>query len=66
MGFTKEDINREAKCAEPYDTFSFLQGFQACARLFGVWKDGQQVIGCMEIPVKEIEKAIEEYTEEQL
>lgn len=66
MSFTKDDVAKEIKYSEPYDCFSFLQGFLACCRLFGVWKDGQQVIGTMEHPVKEVAKAIDEYTEEQM
>jgi hypothetical protein len=33
------------------DAYRF--GFRDCLRLFGIWKDGEQTIGCMQKPIKD-------------
>jgi hypothetical protein len=33
---------------------AYRAGFSDCLSMYGVYKDGQQVIGCMERPIKQI------------
>ena len=66
MGFTSEHVEQVVKENEPYDTFSFLQGFLACVRKFGVWNEGEQRIGVEEHTIRSIALAIDKYIEEQL
>jgi hypothetical protein len=40
-----EGFNRIARIA-------FLQGFIDGVTLYAVWKDGEQVVGCMQTPLK--------------
>lgn len=32
----------------------FIEGIMEGIRLYAVWKDGQEVVGCMQTPLKEV------------
>lgn len=34
----------------------YVKGFIAALECYGIWRDGVQVIGCMETPVKEVKE----------
>ncbi len=40
----------------------FASGFIAALNCFGIWKDGQQVIGCMETPISKYKRDMIEQT----
>ena len=41
-------------CRTPDEANAFVDGFCAALNYYGIYKDGQQVIGCMETPIREI------------
>ncbi len=57
----KELIEAEILVYEPLSHDDFLRGFLAACRLFGVWKDGEQLLGSGETTVREMREAIEAY-----
>jgi len=42
------------------DDDKYCEGYIHALLDFGIWKSGQQVIGCLETPIQEIIKKIEE------
>jgi len=57
--FNEEDIKEQIKLVEPHDEYSFCQGFLMCAKLFGIWDNGEIIVGSSS--VKEIRDAIRKY-----
>ena len=57
--FDEVDMEEQVKLAEPVDEYAFCQGFLACAKLFGIWNNGEIIVGSSN--VKEIRKAIQKY-----
>lgn len=43
-----------AKFLEPHIADAYRSGFRDALRLFGIYRNGTQVIGCLEHPIKEI------------
>ena len=56
-----ELIGAQVSHHEPYDTYSFLIGFQAACDLFCVFKNGERYLGTGEVTVWEVRQAIKKY-----
>lgn len=57
--FDEVEMEKQVKLAEPIDEYAFCQGFLACAKWFGVWNNGEIIVGSSN--VKEIREAIQKY-----
>lgn len=44
---------------------AWRKGFFDCLDMFAIWKDGTQVIGCMETDIKEIQRKVDAKLEEK-
>jgi len=52
-------LNTVASSDKPDPEESYKAGYKQALDHYGIWKDGIQVIGCLETPVKEIIKKVD-------
>lgn len=60
-----KEIRAAVENNAPYDVGSFLQGYLSAAGNWAVWKDGEQWLGSGFSTLRELKRAVQQYTEEQ-